>query len=755
MTTTSNAQGKIQFIQNHQTALDAGKYTIDINQTITINSEKPVNQEFKSSLVFVVTGDPFELNPQDIHTVFPPAGSSGDHAHVFPHIVLKRSTLPWEMNAQVGEEIAPWLALLVIYEEETQGESPSVLPIRTLTLDKLNSAINSQDLYEKEEDTSSKKIGKIYFPGLGNISDLNFSTQTGHHLTDKVTVLDIKKGLLQTILPSLDDLRYLAHVRQPSWNIIDNSSVYSIIRVCENIDKEHKLDKLKFSKNNEDNIIPDKEYYEDKLSELKSIIDALTIGTIPEIIKTHLKLSDQAFLIPSEGLATIIANRLPKDNGTSTVYLVSLHNRYDKNGLFDYSKADNDSYIRFITLKSWSFSCPKDSELSFSVLLQNLAVSPSKNHDKVDQDKKIADQYLNKGYIPLPHSLRQGGKTFSWYHSPLIPAIPSPNTSPPDLASISIRCADQLIAYDEQYGLFDVSYAAAWQLGQLLALQDQKFAISLFNWKRSNIQKKIQDDQIAFYPHFFSNEDKNINDDLDFTKDQDIKSWFEKLGLLYNVPFNYLVPDEKILPQESIYFFYLDWFWVESLLDGAFSIGRVQQKDIKHDKENSISQDKLKIITGFLLRSQVVSGWPDLQIEGFDDKQNKLELLRGDRLSTDVMICLFDGIIQQLDISLKPEGLHFGFDVDEKNKEQLFLTLRDTNGQLPTLEEEKKKYRIDLNNDLWNNRDRVIKIKSLSDEIDGRSNRSNEDKKNNPFTSEDLALQLIQGAAKVYFKLKS
>ena len=100
--------------------------------------------------------------------------------------------------------------------------------------------------------------------------------------------------------------------------------------------------------------------------------------------------------------------------------------------------------------------------------------------------------------------------------------IPAQNTSSPDLANISIRCPDQLIAYDEQYGLFDVSYAAAWQLGQLLALQDQKFAISLFNWKRSNIQRKIQDDQIAFYSLFFSNEDKNINDDLDFTKDQDI-----------------------------------------------------------------------------------------------------------------------------------------------------------------------------------------------------------------------------------------
>jgi hypothetical protein len=40
-----------------------------------------------------------------------------------------------------------------------------------------------------------------------------------------------------------------------------------------------------------------------------------------------------------------------------------------------------------------------------------------------------------------------------------------------------------------------------------------------------------------------------------------------------------------------------------------------------------------------------VAGWPDLQIDGFDDEKNKIGLLRGDRLSTDVMICLFDGKI--------------------------------------------------------------------------------------------------------------
>ena len=65
----------------------------------------------------------------------------------------------------------------------------------------------------------------------------------------------------------------------------------------------------------------------------------------------------------------------------------------------------------------------------------------------------------------------------------------------------------------------------------------------------------------------------------------------------------------------------------------------------------------MKIITGLLLRFQIVSEWLDLQVEGFDGDK-KLELLRGDRLSTGVMICLFDGEVQQVDISLKPEGLH-------------------------------------------------------------------------------------------------
>ena len=180
--------------------------------------------------------------------------------------------------------------------------------------------------------------------------------------------------------------------------------------------------------------------------------------------------------------------------------------------------------------------------------------------------------------------------------------------------------------------------------------------------------------------------------------------------------------------------------------NAGFSIGRVQQKDIKHYKENSISQDKLKIITGFLLRSQVVSGWPDLQIEGFNEEKNKLKLLRGDRLSTDVMICLFEGVTQQVDISLKPEGLHFGFDVDKSNKNQLHLELRDQEEKLLIGDENI----IQMNEKFYKGKDiekRVINVQELSSTINNKVPA-----KDDNFTSEDVALQLIQGAKKVSFK---
>src|SRR5215470_4510181 len=109
---------QIRFLQNHIPGLIAGEYEIKVEQEVT-NSKITSQNIFTTTKTFSVRGDRFALKPTDVQAVFPPAGSLGDHANVLPHIILHRSTLPWERSVDRrpdGDETAPWLALLLFYE---------------------------------------------------------------------------------------------------------------------------------------------------------------------------------------------------------------------------------------------------------------------------------------------------------------------------------------------------------------------------------------------------------------------------------------------------------------------------------------------------------------------------------------------------------------------------------------------------------------------------------------------------------------
>lgn len=192
--------------------------------------------------------------------------------------------------------------------------------------------------------------------------------------------------------------------------------------------------------------------------------------------------------------------------------------------------------------------------------------------------------------------------------------------------------------------------------------------------------------------------------------------WLAKLKLLHGVPFRYLVPDERMLPPESIKFFNLDLNWVNALVDGAFSIGNHAAKNVENQtmmhKLSDLSKplvarqannaarntrpkafklsevtnkDPFAPVTGFLLRSEVVSGWKGLQVTAFDkdhypgisDENNVkyLKTLRLEHLSDTLILALFEGQAYRVDIHEPSEGLHFGFDLDSTG--QLSKNLRD------------------------------------------------------------------------------
>lgn len=179
---------------------------------------------------------------------------------------------------------------------------------------------------------------------------------------------------------------------------------------------------------------------------------------------------------------------------------------------------------------------------------------------------------------------------------------------------------------------------------------------------------------------------------------EDISKWLGRLRLLKGVPFNYLVPDERMLPPESIRFFYLDMNWVDSLLDGAFSIGRNLTKTDNtstHNLDSAVTPKvnkhawagaatiraealglpppmlSLQVVSGFLLRSTVVSAYKGLGANVYplggtpeDPTITLLDILRFEPLgpNSDTLICLVDGDAYRVDIHEAPEHLHYGID---------------------------------------------------------------------------------------------
>jgi hypothetical protein len=100
----------------------------------------------------------------------------------------------------------------------------------------------------------------------------------------------------------------------------------------------------------------------------------------------------------------------------------------------------------------------------------------------VTDPEKAADMALNMGYVPMTYRMRSGEQATAWYRGPAS-AVP---TRPDDLGPQVF--SDKAIRYDPDTGLFDISQAAAWQIGRLLALSDSSFARHLFDWRKSRLE---------------------------------------------------------------------------------------------------------------------------------------------------------------------------------------------------------------------------------------------------------------------------
>ncbi|MBC6479739.1 MAG: hypothetical protein GDA56_20120 [Hormoscilla sp. GM7CHS1pb] len=480
----------------------------------------------------------------------------------------------------------------------------------------------------------------------------------------------------------------------------------------------------------------------------------------------HVRQSADANLngTPNPKYPILICNRLPQPGDENTVFLISLENRSD---VYARLKQRNNKLVyRFVTLTSWRFASVEAKE-SFVELLKDADKWEAKNPGRVLQLPKTensnVDKFYEKGYVPLNHQTRQGNRMVSWYRSPLLPGETSPATITNDIQS-----ADELVRFFSTYGMFDVSYAAAWELGRLLMLRNKRVALALFNWKRANAQARKTKNPAHL--HLSKPTESLPIPDV-------VSNWFAELELLEHVPFNYLVPDERLLPKDSLRFFTVDINWLQYLLHGAFSIGRVTGGN---GLESELFQKipKPPVLSGFLLRSSVVAGWPHMEIAGYDWKPtgslsklpfmvnapaDKRLSLHRTLLAPDMLLCLFAGNLQMVELYLHPETIHFGVTyqgVDSKlgiNAPCYYKVRRDeTNGNPYTVDFKtpcatdtgtnvtKKWVRVPFRDQT----SRTINIKTLADYLKQSLNASED------LSPAKFALEMIEGVPKMRF-LKS
>ncbi len=400
----------------------------------------------------------------------------------------------------------------------------------------------------------------------------------------------------------------------------------------------------------------------------------------------HIRHVDIADKVPLEMVANgefsvIVANRFPPA-GASTIHLVSLEG-WEKLLNTPSDQSLPAPRLRLITLANWSFVCDSTGNDSFAGLMQQLRKNASQFGVALPapSDSEDVNQALAKGYVPLDYRPLDSTPAFAWYRGPLSPLIRRPMDQP------AFKLADAALIFDERTGVMDVSYAAAWELGRLLALGSPAFTkgLRLFVEQSQNAAEFARQIENFIELHRNVVEPQPV-EEIEVTND--LVEWLARLVLLYPIPFHYLVPHPWLLPPESVRFFHLDDNWVAALVDGALSIAvsALREKDLagRADLQATLSkivyQYRLRLQgkrpewnpterymdipkSGFLLRSSIVAGWPGIEVNvktSAAADQKLPSILRYDQVSDGVLFCLVRGSIDQLVFREPREGLTFG-----------------------------------------------------------------------------------------------
>ena len=443
-------QGQMYLFDSVTPPLDDGSYRLTVGTDVSTSGKTPT---FTQQHYFDVVGPRFNVPQSMVAGCFPPRNGHGSFQDDLPHIVLSRRTLPWERELDPDGHIrttprngasdppvlsgpTPWVALL-LFEEGEYTYLPNI-PL-------------------------AQAVPPAVFTWLGSPTGVTCDA------------VEAPRSLVEAILPLLEELQLLAHVR---WVNVDDRELntaggdgFFAVVVSNRLPTPNaQCRAVLVSLEQRSDIVP--------------INPPATVqGPRPgeaTAVGQHPLANDRVAAAPQQPAQAQQGSQL--QSGAFTLSKPPSHEFTLPT--FGQATFARDTNVRLVALTSWQFTC--EGPGTFEQLMQHLDVGMMGT---------VADPghpaLTDTGHMALSLQDRLGATEQVWYRGPLVPYQLTRDTLGP------YHSADQARRATPDTGAEDISYASAFEVGRLLAAADPRLAQALMRWRREAYKQSARTSTIA------------------------------------------------------------------------------------------------------------------------------------------------------------------------------------------------------------------------------------------------------------------
>ncbi len=474
--------------------LKAADYTLSGQVSLTKPGGASVGAVEEQRTHLRVTAPRFQLPPEQMLSTFPPANSEGAYESRLPQIVLKRRTLPWEREPAPGDTTTPWLALVVIAEGEAtlSGDTP------------VADCVTKGVVLGGRNDVATGN----YLSVTRSVIDKVFPMKDELPLLCHVREVDVN----DTELANGDDDGFLATVianRLPQYDRTDDKPVRYLACL---INVEGQLADLAHPPPAVfDFLATDLVYDYRALSTPAGDADRFVMGTSPVALavlprgvgaitpaaSTKTAAANLAGAgVASAGVASQWATTTQKVEHVALTAAQDEAGRLVRDGMLEGYRGNFERFVqaektyRFPVLAHWSFTV--NGAGGFESLMRGLDVgllgtAPAEpvlppGAPPAPPLTRPAPEFTETGHVGLPHLTRRGDRVRAWYRGPL-GTYPTTRDQADAAGRLALAHVSDQLRRSVPDGREDLSLAAAFEIGRLLALAQPSVVRALLAWR--------------------------------------------------------------------------------------------------------------------------------------------------------------------------------------------------------------------------------------------------------------------------------